>query len=641
MAATKSAKRSGRKKATSIDNDATQAQQTETAPTSAAQEGSKSLPAHQDTRPNTRKRKAELETIVIPDNDSAKAEESSEPEIFANTPAWARPQKYTLRPCKASETSRTRPSWAHDSVMYSLLGDKMSGPESLLSFRQTMIAQVSGPDLTLIDKYTDPDRPQILDPNIWPPSTEKVRVAEVQTDSNPQSSQTRTVRVVNADGQVTSVLSRNEVMNTPVSSTLYTGLENACVAWLPRPKGASECWLLVGGMVSGESTPRYYSFGGGSGVLTLCSFVDGQVCVRARFHHPYGPIWQIKAHPHARPLESTSLALVALLCNDGIVRILDIPSPPSPHTQQDLQLPTPTHTLQPASRTPNITACDWLHPTAVVCGTDNGMLMVWSVGVREWSDRPVWCSSVHLCGVGCVSSGYPSVGGSVLSCGWDGETKVTSGVFGRASTRTVSRARVGGGVVGWCDLTRLGVCADETRDLLAFSLRHHKVGNLKTSNHTLTALATAPTHPYVLAADAAGTLTLVNPFRRFAARKLPPLTRVLYRLDIGRPGLTHDRERWQYRFTERFNVDVGVASERTYAVKSSRPAADGGGGGGGGGAEEEDVKKELANSHAGTVLKSVFPEPLAVRGVSWCTDYGKEHLVASCTRDFLRVDRVS
>lgn len=321
-----------------------------------------------------------------------------------------------------------------------------------------------------------------------------------------------------------------------------------CLDWAPNRDGKSQ-FLAIGGSskilrpkgedaFKGQSTPAFTpasptlasiqiwelaSIPSAGNTITLDP--NSKPVLRAALCVDWGPVKQFKWAPFHREsprddpdTEGIHLGLLAILCGDGAVRILDITLPTNPSTTY-LHIKAAAFTSRPPDTVCSCLA--WSTPQVLVAGCANGYLAAWNMTAHVLSRSPpahahtAIYTQIHTSYILTITACLPSRPSLILTSSLDGHQRLTSLCAPTTDAVTTPRARIGNPHLVWMDAVQHVLAADDAYNLQVHNVRRlHITTQVARGNAGISALAGSPVHASVLVGQADGEVCVMNPLRK-------------------------------------------------------------------------------------------------------------------------------
>ena len=264
--------------------------------------------------------------------------------------------------------------------------------------------------------------------------------------------------------------------------------------------------------------------------------------------------------PHDMP--TLNLGLLACLCGDGSLRILDVSIAAAPESGCEY---VRVQRAAFATKPPN-TLCTtfvWLSATGIAAGCANGTIGVWDIpsSLQETSmpgpaahsssesagfAEPVIYASLATTYILGIISCYPSRPNVILATTMAGHLYMvdladltTNTTLSPAATIRSTRSRIGRTILVWHDWSQMALSADDNFTLVAYPLRRffRQIGCTRFRSPAA-AVAVSPVHPFVISACVGGEVTCNNPLRRAYESKVPIWNQIWFTHEWKRIGTT-------------------------------------------------------------------------------------------------------
>ena len=219
------------------------------------------------------------------------------------------------------------------------------------------------------------------------------------------------------------------------------------------------------------------------------------------------------------------LGLLALICRDGYLRVLDVYDDSTP------AVPSRTVRITQCAfeAKPPATVCTciaWISTTLIAAGCANGFVAIWDLErhMRSLTHPKKPCPELyrllHPTYIVELNTCYPSHPHMLLSSSYDGFLRATD--IRSPDEDCVSSLRSRTSYVGleWFDRCLSVICADESCTVKGAHLRlfdHSKL--VLRSRASVTCLSTSPLHGSILIGSIDGTTSLINGIRRLFCRR--------------------------------------------------------------------------------------------------------------------------
>ena len=222
-----------------------------------------------------------------------------------------------------------------------------------------------------------------------------------------------------------------------------------------------------------------------------------------------------------RTEEHPGVGILAVICGDGAVRIINVPPPAAGGPTQHARIDRPLFASKPPD---TVGSCvTWLGPTRIAVGCANGCIGIWDVP-ECFSDetdnpRPAIYSPLSTTYILSITSCYPSHPHMLIASSMSGYLTLTDTrepqPTSSAGTVISARTRSGQPLAAWHDYTQMAFSADDGFRLRAYPYRRWYISNhFGRIDSSAMAIATSASHPYVLVGTASGTVVAMNPLEK-------------------------------------------------------------------------------------------------------------------------------
>lgn len=246
-------------------------------------------------------------------------------------------------------------------------------------------------------------------------------------------------------------------------------------------------------------------------VLSRCELIS-------TFSHSFGSALDIRWRPGGSA-SSDSLGLLAMLNQDGKLRVIDVPKPRDHLTHYKITEPLRTFKID----TFKITAFCWRDQDNLTVGSDQGCLYEFSIlesSTSTNSQASSYVISVAASTILTVASGYPNHPNLIYEFSSDGQSSymdVRNPLMREYSVRMKSAFSVSA-YLPWCSIFISSDDTFHTRGQPINDFRVQGTVNAFTTHVTpITALATSNYHPFVLSGSSDGQVKVANSIRRLMA----------------------------------------------------------------------------------------------------------------------------
>ena len=308
---------------------------------------------------------------------------------------------------------------------------------------------------------------------------------------------------------------------------LNLGAKTRCLRWIPGRESQGQYLTTVssseGASADENDTGSEESHKGGICIWRIdadagCSIdTTPRPLLKAVICTDWGTIKAIE-WCHTRTDNTETLGLLAIIAEDGKLRILDVPLPDE-RTMVRLQVKQAAFEFKPTSTTCSCVA--WLSPTRLAFGCADGSAVIWDISepasaeTSSPSTRSIRMSNRH---VHAIASCVPSHPDMLLTSSVDGTLKVADLDEPTPQALVVNALRplnvITQPLLVWHEYAQRLLATDDNCEVLARPLRKRKrlqqplVARAKSA---ITAIATSPCHPCILVGTAGGEVIATNP----------------------------------------------------------------------------------------------------------------------------------
>jgi len=320
----------------------------------------------------------------------------------------------------------------------------------------------------------------------------------------------------------------------------------------------------------------------------------------------WGPIRQLQWAPFLRseprrrapdetpPLQlQLHLGLLAILCGDGAVRVLDVHLPRSSpcymHITTAAFTSTPPDTL--------FTCLTWNNPQVLTLGCANGYLTSINLTAHLLSPsppphaRPALHLALHSTYILSITACLPSRPHLILTSSLDGHMRLTSLLAPTMDSTATQRARIGHPGLIWLDAIQHVLAADDAALLHVYNARRMHTSVVAARMPAgVAVLAASRVHAAVLVGLAGGEVGVINPLRKALHGR------------GRRKGAGLERQVWLRGEWRRGDEDEGLSRLTTgYAVQEPGLSA----------------ARRAPTGEVTGVSTTIYEERSAVRSVAW------------------------
>jgi len=268
--------------------------------------------------------------------------------------------------------------------------------------------------------------------------------------------------------------------------------------------------------------------------MEIRPFLSAVICMN------WGGIMELKWCPSLRNCrdqdEENNLGLLAVICRDGLTRVLDITLPPISNTGTKT-----THCIHISSgafeaKPPDtISTClAWLSSTHLAVGHANGHLAVYDISrslcqpSEAGSQLPSVNTNTSPLYYAPLSPSYllslhpllPSHPHLILATSTTGILSLHSLPSATTSHTSTSRTRLGTSAVCWLEGLHHVLSAEQSQVLRSHNLRQfHQSQVITHTESVVSCMSSSTLHPSVVVGEANGNVMVIGPVRRIMARR--------------------------------------------------------------------------------------------------------------------------
>ncbi|KAF1986990.1 hypothetical protein K402DRAFT_393136 [Aulographum hederae CBS 113979] len=237
------------------------------------------------------------------------------------------------------------------------------------------------------------------------------------------------------------------------------------------------------------------------------------------------------------------LGLLAIICSDGWLRVLDVILPKSAKKNTKLLvIKSAAFEFKPPNT--RCTSIAWHSSTTISAGCLNGFVATWTLPLHiptpsnpHPTPKAWFYKMLHTAPIYNIASAYPSRRFLLFTAGSDGFTNMLDLRDPLCDTATAPRNRIAkSSSLVWNDACQHVFGTDENHGLRGHGVRNFHLGStMARTNAPVLGLASSPVHPFLLLACSDGSVEATNPFRRSISPKSEIWQQIWFQHEWRRP----------------------------------------------------------------------------------------------------------